>query len=146
EGTIEYYEQMLSEDKNHEEALEYLAKIYMIDWKRDKKDIGKAIDYAKRFYKLNNDTKIMERILYTMYSEDYVRYKKDAEEFFELNTKEDMTDKLYASRGEYHGAIGEFKKAREDLLIAKFDHLYSDIVYIDLLFEEENLALDRLIN
>lgn len=146
EGAIQYYEQMLSEDKNHEEALEYLAKIYMIDWKRDKQDTGKAIDYAKRIYELTNKTNILERTLRNMSHEDHIKYGNDIEKIISLIPKENMTDELYWSRGEYYKSIGEFEKAREDFLLAKSDHLYSDIIYIDLLFEEENLALDRLIN
>lgn len=144
EGAIEYYKDILSEDENNEESLEYLARIHMIDWKRDKKDMSKAISYSKRLYDLTDDTKILERTLRSMYSEDYIKYSDEVEELLSLIPNENMTDELYSSRGEYYKSIGEFEKVREDFLIAKFDHLYSDIIYIDLYFREEDIALDRL--
>lgn len=146
EEAIEYYENILSKDKNNQEALKYLAKIHMVNWKKDKKEMDKAIDYGNRFYKLTENTEILEKILGQMDSNDYRQYSDNVEDILVLIAKKEITTEFYSTRGKYYKAIGEFEKARADLLVDEHDYLYENIIYIDIYLGEEDKALDRLRN
>lgn len=62
ERAIEYYEERLNEDSEDEEALKYLSKIHMVDWKMGKKDFDKAEDYGERYYGVTGDKTLLNRV------------------------------------------------------------------------------------
>lgn len=145
EDSIRYYENILSTDKDNKEALRYLSRIHMINWKKDKKDMLKAIDYGITLYKIDDDAEILERILGGMDSDDYRKYRNNVEEILAVIPKGKMTTEFYSNRGMYYRAIGEFEKAIKDLLIDKDEFLDPDITYMDI-YLGEDMALDRLRN
>lgn len=63
ERAIEYYEGRLIENQKDEEALRYLAKIHMVDWKWGKSDYDKSIYYSKGYYELTGDKTLLNRAI-----------------------------------------------------------------------------------
>ncbi|MBU5436614.1 hypothetical protein KQI42_01265 [Tissierella sp. MSJ-40] len=141
---IEYYEKVLIDDENNIEALMYLSKLYMIGWKKDMKDLDKAIEYSFKTYELTGNDAILTKLINSMYIGDKAVYKNTVEKIFEIIPEEEMTEELLLERGEYYKAIGDLKKAREDFEIIKEDYMNTEIIYIDLYFGEFQKALDRL--
>ena len=63
EEAIKYYEEKLIEYENDLEALKYLSKIHMIDWKMGKADLDKAFIYSTKYYELTGDKMFLNRVL-----------------------------------------------------------------------------------
>ncbi len=143
EKAIEHYENILIEDENNIEALFYLTRFNMLDWKKGKKDIAKAIDYLIRLYNISGDTELLSKLLLEMEPDECRQYKESIAELFNMIPEEKMTSDLYWSRGNYYIYIGEFEEAKEDFLLTENIFL-PDIIYIDLYYSEYEKAIDFL--
>lgn len=143
EKAIEHYENILIEDENNIEALFYLTRFNMLDWKKGKKDIAKAIDYLIRLYNISGDTELLSKLLLEMEPDECRQYKESIAELFNMIPEEKMTSDLYWSRGNYYIYIGEFEEAKEDFLLTENIFL-PDIIYIDLYYSEYERAIDFL--
>lgn len=146
EEAIEHYENILVKDENNMEALFYLTRFNMVDWKKDKKNILKALDYGKGYYSVTGDTKLIFKLLLEAESDEYREYKDSIAELLSMIPEENMTSDLYWIMGEYHSALGEFQQAKENLILANYPHLNPKIIYIDLILGENEKGLKRLRN
>ncbi len=137
---VNYYEKFLLEDRNNIEALSYLSKLYIFGWGKGTIDVHKAIDYGVKVYDITGNADIILRVLGQMTSEDYRENKEVARELFDMIPDEYRDVNFYWYRGEYHRALGEFQKAREDLVLA--DNINTeDIVYMDMYLGEYERAI-----
>lgn len=144
EKAVSYYENLLAEDKNNIEALSYLVKLNMFGWGKGTKNIPKAIDYWKKIYNITGDVDLILLILGQMNSNDYRGNKEVAAKLFYMIPEKDRTGDYYSERGAYYRSIGEYEKAREDLISSKYDYVNEDIIYIDLYLGENERALERI--
>ncbi|WP_353092970.1 hypothetical protein [Tissierella praeacuta] len=142
---IDHYENLLLDDEENIEALSYLAKLYIYGWGEGTSDAEKAINYGKKVYDITGNADVILRVLDQMTSKNYRENKEIVKELFDMIPKEYRDEYFYWYRGAYYSSLGEFEKAREDLLLA--DNIRdSDIVYIDLYLGEYERAIDFLKN
>lgn len=142
---VDYYEKLLFEDRDNIEALSYLSKLCIFGWGKGTIDVHKAIDYGIRVYDITGNADVILRVLGQMTSNSYRENKEVARELFDMIPNEYRDVYFYWYRGEYYRALGEFEKARENLVLA--DNINNpEIVYMDIYLGEYERAIDFIKN
>lgn len=144
EKAIAYYENLLEEDKDNIEALRYLSRMYMFNWDKNKRDIGKSIDYAIKLYEITGKTDLLTEIMVQAEADEQRQHKELIEKMISTVSEEDMDELLLDCIGAYYRYIGELAKARDIMAGNLGNTLVPEIIYIDIYLEEFDTALDRL--
>lgn len=140
---ISHYENLLLDDEENIEALSYLAKLYIYGWGKGTSDAEKAMNYGIQVYELTGKADVLLRVLGATTSSQYRENIELGKKVFDIIPKEYRDSYYYWYRGDYYRSIGEFEKAREDLLLA--DNVRdSDIIYIDLYHGEYERSIEFL--
>ena len=140
---INHYENLLLDDEENIEALSYLAKLYIYGWGKGTSDAEKAMNYGIQVYELTGKADVLLRVLGATTSSQYRENIELGKKVFDIIPEEYRDSYYYWYRGDYYRSIGEFEKAREDLLLA--DNVRdSDIIYIDLYYGEYERSIEFL--
>lgn len=140
---IDFYENILLEDKDNMEALSYLSRLYRYGWGKGTSDLSKAMEYSGLILKIADDVDVILNNLSGLSSQQYRDNQDLIDRAFNKIPDEYRDGSFHFYRGEYYKSIGEFEKAREDYLLGDYMNT-SDILYIDLYHGEYERSIDFL--
>lgn len=144
EEAIKYYEDILVKNPDNEEALVYLSKIYMIGWKKDAKDIYKAIEYANRYKELKGDNSLLFKTTGHMNHGEHRKNENLAREVLNQVPESERNTSYYYELGRFNLSIGDYALAREAFENMKGYSPTDLLLYLDLYFGDFSSALSRL--
>ena len=143
EESIEYYSNILENEPNNEEALFYLAKIYMVGYRKGKENYDKSMEYAARYDNLRANNSLKYKLIEFMDHKSRRKYRDIIKEVFNSIPKQNIDDNFYYNQGRYYLSLGEYTLARESFEnIKSYNHIY--IMYIDLYHGEIDKVLELI--
>lgn len=143
EKAIEYYEDLLNKEPDNEEALIYLAKIYMIGWQEGEANYDKALEYATRYHELTGDDYLLYEIVDLMDHRSKVKNQDRVWQILNDIPMEKREVDYYYNLGKFMVSIGQYKDAI-DAFENMDDFLPNDMIFLDLYIGNFNKALERL--
>ena len=143
EEAILHYEKILIENPKDKDALFYLTRIYAIGWKKDKKDIPKALIYAERYDELYHDYNLSFEVVSFMDGKDMEENKERIKEILEKLAEDDRDTSYYRLMALYYLMEEDYIRARESYE-KMTDYKYIDMIYIDMYLGNYQRAIDTL--
>lgn len=141
---IDHYKEVLEDKPENLPALEYLSRIYSVNWKEEGRDTKTSLEYVKDYYRYSGGKNILDRVLIEAEHDDMVKNKELILGIMDELKDSDILDDYSYSRADMYRAIGRWDEARELYLDMDQGYIYSGILFMDIYLGDEDLARERL--
>lgn len=139
---IEYFENVLNEDPSNLKALNYMAKIYGLGWKKGEKDLEKALNLANRYSELRNDSQLIFEIARLFSLEEIKEYREVFKEILDDNQDNNEINYYYAR---YYLAIEDWESARD--AFSKYESYTPEQLFLlNMYFTDYDKAIENLLS
>lgn len=139
---IEYFENMLNEDPSNLKALNYMAKIYGLGWKKGEKDLEKALNFANRYSHIANDSQLIFEIARLFSIEEIKEFREVFKEILDDNQDNNEINYYYAR---YYIAIEDWERARD--AFSKYESYTPEQLFLlNMYFTDYDKAIENLLS